>query len=196
MKISPADVPVPKKMRALQRDRRGYPVPYIVLRDTDGKPHFAINDDLRRLQCVAEKRCPICGTKLSREMWFVGGPLSAFHNDGCYNDTAMHYECMDYALRVCPYLAMPSYLGRIDAGTLDPAKLPDELRALIDPTQLPDRPALFVAVMARIQMIGPPPTFYVKPARPYKAVEYWKNGEKLSEADGSAMALSALQSHA
>lgn len=75
-------IPIPKRMRALQRDRRGLPVPFIVLRDTDGRPHFTINDSQRQLKCIREKRCPICGNRLDKVMWFVGGPLSAFHDAG------------------------------------------------------------------------------------------------------------------
>lgn len=186
------DVPLPRRMRALQRDDRGYPVPFVILRDTDNRPHFTINDDRRRMRCLVERRCQICGCRLDKVMWFVGGPQSAFHPDGCYNDTAMHYDCMEYALRVCPYLAAPNYLRRIDAATLDPAKLPPGCPPLFfDATQIPERPDLFVAVGALRQTIKPGPPYYVKPVRPYQAVEIWRQGQKLDAKATAALKLEA-----
>ena len=176
----PPTVPLPRRMRGLQKDSRGYPIPFNVLRDTDNKPHFAINDDRKRARILKENRCPICGSKLDRLLWFCGGPLSAFHEDGWYNDTAMHHECMTYALQVCPYLSMPNYLGRVDAGTLDPAKLPNGCPGIfLDHTQIAERPPVFVAVASTSQEISPR-TGYVRPIRPYSDVEYWKDGKQIT----------------
>ncbi len=187
-----SDVPVPKRMRALQRDPRGYPIPFVVLRNLDNKPHFTINNDRRVSRCIAEKRCPVCGSRLDSVFWFVGGPLSAFHPNGAYLDPPMHYECMEYALRVCPYLAAPKYAGRIDAGNVDPARLAPEMRVMLDPTMIPERPSLFVAVATagqrtgrRIEKgFGPK---YLYPRRPYAAIEYWRYGVKLSDEEGKVL---------
>lgn len=180
------DAVVPKQMRALQRDVRGYPIPFIVFRDTDGKPHFTVNDSGRQRRCLREKRCPICGSRLPKELWFVGGPQSAFHVNGCYMDTAMHHACMTYALMVCPYLAMGKYLGRIDAGTLDQGKCPNNRSLFVDYTQDANRPSMFVAVMSTAQAIqdNGVGVAYVRPRRPYEAVEYWRDGNRLSDAAG------------
>src|SRR5436190_18407869 len=130
------EIPIPKKMKALGKDERGYPIPYIVLRDANNKPNFAANNTLRQLKSLVEKRCPICGSKLDQLLWFVGGPLSAFHEHGKYLDTAMHYECMTYALQVCPYLAAPHYAGNANAEALShKMKMP-----LVDHTTIPERP--------------------------------------------------------
>ena len=177
-------------MNALAKDRRGYPIPFIVFRDTDGCPHFTINNSSLQRRCLKEKRCPICGSKLGRELWSAGGPLSAFHEHGCYMDTAMHYECLEYAMQVCPYLAMPQYLKRLDAATLDPAKCPG-LPIFLDETQDPERPAVFVAVMSRSQIVTE--HGYVRPVRPYVAMEYWRDGLKLSNEEGARLANEALQ---
>lgn len=174
-------IPVPRRMNALQHDRRGYPVPFIVLRDSAGTPHFTVNDHHRRWRCVKEKRCAICGTKLSGLLWFVGGPLSAFHPDGAYRDTALHHECMNYAMRVCPYLALRSYQGRIDDLTVDYDKLPNGV-VLHDPTMIDERPGVFVVVAATgYQLLsGDPIHANVRPTRPYRAVEFWKDGNLLA----------------
>ena len=179
------EVPIPRKMQALGKDRRGYPIPFNVLRNEEGRPHFTVNDSIRQHRALVEKRCAICGGRLGKPLWFVGGPLSAFHEDGAYMDTALHHECMTYALHVCPYLAVKNYNGRIDDATVDHSKLRDGM-ILMDPTHIPERPSLFVAVASNSQTIIPREGIcpLVKPDRPYIAVEYWRNGKRLSEEDG------------
>jgi hypothetical protein len=183
-------------MRGLEKDHRGYPIPFIILQDTDNKPHFTMNNHRRQMKCLREKRCAICGSKLDRKLWFVGGPLSAFSENGWYMDTALHYECMAYALQVCPYLALPRYLGRIDSVTLDPAKIPDGYAAiLMDHTQIAERPPLFVAVCSLGQEISQKRGRmipYVRPFRPYVAVEYWQFGVRLPDQEGMELALSQV----
>jgi hypothetical protein len=136
--------------------------------------------------------CAICGKKLTRGRWFVGGPLSAFHAEGCYIDTPLHGDCARYALQVCPYLAAPKYSGRLDDAKIDAAELPDTL-VMIDPTVLPERPDVFVAVMATGQTIkrnnG---QIYVRPRRPYKNVEYWRFGQQLPFEEGEVIKARAL----
>lgn len=186
------NVPIPKRMRALERDKRGYPVPFIVLRDMNNKPHFAVNNATRQRRCAIEGRCAICGSKLGRLLWLVGGPLSAFHEHGSYLDSALHHECMTYALRVCPYLAAPVYSGRIDAGTIDPAALP-ATAVMIDYTMIPERPEVFVAVAARSLLFHKDSTgaYYLHPARPYVSIEVWRGGRKLDADEGTAAIMRA-----
>jgi hypothetical protein len=187
--MNPADVPVPRTMRHLPKDRRGYPIPAGVLIDPAGKPHFTINDEATRRRQMAERLCPICDKKLGRWRMFVGGPQSAFHQHGAYIDLPMHVECAHYALQVCPYLAAPVYTGRIDDRTLKVE--PGQIAVMINQTMLPDRPLLFVAVLARsIQRLHRGQ--YVRPQRPYVRVEFWRHGVQLDEAEGLALAQEAL----
>lgn len=189
------EVPIPHRMRALIKDERGYPVPYVVLRDSDGKPHFTVNDSERRLKALKERRCHVCGSKLDRAFWFVGGPLSAFHVNGCYNDGPLHKECMEYALRVCPYLALTKYMGRIDASTVDKDKIPDGM-VFFDPTITPERPPLFVCVETmNYTLTDATETCYIHPRRPYMGVQYWRSGERLTDADAHVIYLEALGVH-
>jgi hypothetical protein len=172
-------------MRALQKDRRGYPVPFVVLRDVDGKPHFTINDSRRTLRTISERRCAICGGRLGRLLWFVGGPRSAFHEHGGYTDTTLHHECMAYAMQVCPYLAMGNYNGRIDVGTLDLDKL-EKGQVLLDPTQVYERPNLMVAVATKSVEVRVRENYLpiLVPGRPYIHVEFWQDGVLLPEEEG------------
>lgn len=186
------DVPVPDLMRYLPRDTRGYPIPVMVQRDSQGKPHFTVNDENLRRQCIKEDLCSICGNKLLRGRWFIGGPLSAFHPNGSYLDPPLHKECAHYALQVCPWLAVQRYNSRIEAGTMSAE---EQVKAMvtIDYTMIPGHPPVFVAVMATKQktsMQGG--QLYLKPRRPYAQVEYWRNGVQLPGQEGAAIVHAAL----
>lgn len=183
-------VEIPARMRHLPKDRRGYPIPVNVLVDKTGKPHFTINDDEKRQVHLRKKQCPICGGALLRGRWTVGGPASAFMEDGAYIDPPMHHECYRYAMQVCPYLALPSFTKRIDAGTVRNEDL-EEHRIFIDNTVLEGRPPLFVAVMHlgedyQTDVFGTIHRF--KPKRPYRNIEYWRDGKELPAAEGKALA--------
>lgn len=173
-------IPIPKRMRALQRDERGYPIPFIVLREPGtGKPLFVVNDVVVATRALLERRCPICGSKLKGILWWVGGPLSAFVKEGAYLDSAMHQECMEYALQVCPYLAAPGYLGSISEAQSKQA-MAAGVAGIIEHTMLPGRPAVFVAVAARrFKLIDHGAGYYSKPEEPYLAIQYWRHGERI-----------------
>jgi len=169
-------VPIPERMLRLDRDARGYPIPVSVFRDSTGRPHFTINDETTRQRVIARDACPICGQKLLRGRWFVGGPASAFHARGAYIDPPIHDECAHYALQVCPYLAAPNYDKRIEDRTLPEG----ETRLLIDNTMMPERPGTFVAVMVTRQDKVSDDILnlvkYLRPRRPYRRIEFWRHG--------------------
>jgi hypothetical protein len=172
-------------MKHLKKDTRGYPIPDGLYIDPDGRAHFTINDEVKRLRHIMGRLCPVCGKRLKPFYWFVGGARSAFDPNGAYIDLPMHTECAHYALQVCPYLAAPSYAKRIDDKTLskDNPKL-----VLLDQTMIPDRPEVFVAVSTK-RFTFTNGHKYVKPARPYRDIEYWAHGEKVLEPPASTMKL-------
>lgn len=178
-------------MAKLPLDKRGYPVPWNIMRDKEGTPHFTINDHRKAKQCVVEQRCPICGDELGATRWFCGGPISAFHERGAYFDQPMHDECVHYAIQVCPYLAAPKYAGRIDTGTLKPENTPEGM-LFLDPTVLPDRPEVFVLVEAigntvRREVIDRMEQFYLTPLKPYVNIEIWRHGAQVRHDDAKAL---------
>lgn len=165
-----------------------------MLRDNDGKPHFTVNNHDAVLKVMEEDLCSICGAKHFRGRWFVGGPLSAFHEQGWYLDPPLHKECMEYALQVCPYLSAPRWLGLIEDRTIDYDRVPDTL-VTIDNSMIPDRPPLFVCVMATKQETVEisPVTRYVRPIREtIVSVEYWQHSKKLDPVEGKRLAMEVV----
>ena len=174
---------MPARIARLPRDPRGYPIPWNVLR-ANGTAFFTVNDDRRHWIAIRRSLCPICGEALGQWKWFVGGPRSAFDPNGWYSDLPGHRECIEFSLQTCPYLAAPKYLGRIDVP--DWSKLPPEAKVLMDVTQIPERPDVFVAVAGhRIELKPNGPTLpYVRPQKPIAAVQYWLHGKRLSDPEG------------
>jgi hypothetical protein len=171
---------MPERIARLDTDKRGYPIPWNVLRADDGTPFFTVNDDRKSWRALHEELCPICGGKLGRWKWFIGGPRSAFDVNGWYLDLPTHQECARFALATCPYLAMPKYLGRIDV--VNPEKLPKGLGLLLDETVITERPEVFVAVASSKVEVkdGHIPTqYFVRPAQPFLSYEFWRHGEQI-----------------
>ena len=183
----------PARIARLDHDKRGYPIPWNVTRGTDGHPFFIINDDRKAFRALREGRCQICGEYLGRWRWLTGGPLSAFDPHGCYFDLPGHKDCIEYALQVCPYLAMPRYL-RLTDSIAHADKLPPEQRILIDETIIPERPEVMVAVCAqKIELLdrgGLQP--YLKPVQPFDDWTYWRHGERIGEAQALPYLRAAL----
>lgn len=184
-------VEIPRALRKRPRDRRGYPIPFIVLIDKDRRPHFTISDGNRVLICAHRKVCGLCGDKLRKDVAFVGGTMCFLSSRGAFSDPPMHSECARYAMRVCPYLAAPSYAKRIDDRTLTPGAVPHGLLIGKDDDVREDRPAAF--------MLGTTPRFtmFLRPdgaplfrtVEPWTVVEVWQGGERLTgEAEQAAVA--------
>lgn len=183
--------PIPARIARLDRDKRGYPVPVIVARDRRGAPHFAVNDVEAMAQLEKEDGCSVCGMKLTRGRWLVGGCLSAFAAGGWFADGPLHYECATYALKVCPYLAAPSF-GRLDkakAAARADRGLAFDIRALD-----PDRPVAFVAVMSVAVEARRPNLatwFYRAREGSVRRVDVWQQGVMLASDE-----LAAFKAHA
>jgi hypothetical protein len=176
---------IPGRMKYLPKDARGYPVPFIVMRDRNDRPIFTVNDDRKVMTCLTKDLCPICGLALLRGRWFVGGPGSAFMPTGAYIDPPTHGECARYALAVCPFLAAPNYSKRIETGQLALGDLPDDVPAILtDPTMDPRRPPSFILGMAVGQKVtGGPFNRYIIPRKPWRVLERWRHGAKVEDLD-------------
>lgn len=105
---------LPKHMRNLKVDQRGYPVPWFVVwldeneqpvRRGEGKPDFRVIFPGAMSAAVNEKRCWVCGGPLGRYQAFVLGPMCAVNRTSA--EPPSHVDCADYSARACPFLSRP-----------------------------------------------------------------------------------------
>jgi hypothetical protein len=183
-------------MAHLKLDRRGYPIPAGALIDKAGRPHFTVMDEAKRQKIIIGGFCAICGRKLHKVKWLVGGPASAFHKHGAYLDPPMHLDCLTYALQVCPYLAAPRYTGLIEDATINPAHMPPGMAIMHDEGMMDKRPPVFVAVAFTKQhnvkdKIQRRIT-YIRPDRPLVDRQFWQNGNQLPSFAGDDIVTSVL----
>jgi len=128
--MTPNDVPIPPYLRRRPRDKRGYPVPFVVARDPkSGAWLFAAIDPRAWQQVVHGHRCAICGRRfknvfqrsegigVGEGVWFIGG--GACYENRYFLDPAMCEPCARYAIRVCPYLALSSYHRSLDTAFVE-----------------------------------------------------------------------------
>jgi hypothetical protein len=174
-------VEIPRDMRTLERDLRGYPIPFIVMRDRAGGAHFPVNDADRVALCIRKRLCGICGKRIGETVWFVGGPRCFTHPRGAFVDPPMHHGCASYALSVCPYLAAPSYGRRTDAKNLTPGLMPGGTFLVLDETMIDDRPSLFgLGETTRFETVRHGSTLaqgvYLLPTD-WLHVEFWRHGQ-------------------
>lgn len=178
------NVPMPKPMRTLERDSRGYPVPFIVLRDTSGKPQFTINDTRQVAAAQRKRLCAICGKRLEAEVWFVGGARCFIHPHGAFVDPPLHHDCGEYALQVCPFLAMPVYAKRIEAKKLDPRHIPEGLGLAFVPYMPPNQPERFgFGCTADFELFTSERQGDLYRVHHWRFVEWWRNGERVNAPD-------------
>ncbi len=173
-------IPIPEKMKEMEFDPRGYPIPFVILRGNN-KSYFQVNDERKVNEAIEKNLCAICGKPMEDDTWLVGGPLSAFHPHGAYIDTCTHQDCLHYALKVCPYLAVPNYKKRIDMSNVDVSEFEDSM-FFQDPTQDEERVPFFVAVhVTGFRVSRPEPgKRYLHPNRDYRAVEFWNDGKEIT----------------
>lgn len=181
-------VELPRRMRTLARDPRGYPIPFIVLIDKSGQPQFTINDHSRTEECRRKRLCSICGKRFDRnpvtfreEFWFVGGSRCFLHEHGAFLDPPVHYECAEYALRVCPFLAARRYSNRIDDRKLNPANMPANMALIREKGMQPALPERFgLGMTTGYEFRETQPNFGLYIADPWQYVEWWRAGEPIN----------------
>ena len=179
---------MPKRLRTRPRDRRGYPIPFIVMIDKEGRPHFTINTGIRVAECFTKKLCGLCGKRHDPGgVWFVGGSRCFTDPNGRFLDPPMHEDCARYALRVCPYLAAPSYPKRIDARTLKPDAVPEAMEIVSERGMAEARPDIFMLGRAITWLPEPlqdDPRHLCFMAREWLHLETWQGGQMIGMMTG------------
>lgn len=105
MQTMRADLPpLPRRMRGLPVDSRGFPVPFFVA-TINGVPDHRVLDGAKQRDCIRFRLCALCGEPLGAAVTFVIGPMCAVNRISA--DPPDHGDCADYAARACPFLARP-----------------------------------------------------------------------------------------
>lgn len=103
-------VPMPGRIRALPRNKAGYPIPYFAAH-IDGERDFRVGDPQAYRACIRDRLCWICGQRRRRdESAFVIGPMCAVNRIS--QDPPSHRECAEYGAQVCPFMARPDMTRR------------------------------------------------------------------------------------
>ncbi len=121
---------MPRGIRSLPIDERGYPVPWFVqwfdaqggaTNPRIGKPDFRIADGRKRNAAVQHGLCWICGMRLGKVFAFVVGPMCAVNRVS--GDPPMHRTCAEFSVLACPFLTRPK-AERRDAGLPEGGEVP------------------------------------------------------------------------
>jgi|TARA_Y100001934_G_C12387159_1_gene797226 hypothetical protein len=165
-------IPTPKRIKALPKDDRGYPVPFFAS-VIGGKPDFRVIDPVKWRECVEQHRCSICGKGLGKRIAFVGGPRSI--ENRLFTDAPMHPECATYALQACPFMAAPKfgYHGDVAAVAAGEAKTISAVT-----TQRPERFGLGLTKGFRFARLNGSNDIVLQ-AAVFDSVSWWAYGQKV-----------------
>lgn len=109
--LRPELEPLPKRMRGLPLDKRGFPVPWFVPW-INGEPEFRIADDEKFYRAIRQRRCWVCGEELGRFVSFVAGPMCGINRTS--SEPPSHRECAEWSARNCPFLTLRQVKRRED----------------------------------------------------------------------------------
>lgn len=102
---------MPRTVARLERDPRGYPIPWFVQHPADHpgeSPWYdfrVMNSDKLLAIIKGDRSCWICGTKLGRLSAYVIGPMCAVNRIS--SEPTSHVDCAIYAAVACPFLSNP-----------------------------------------------------------------------------------------
>lgn len=119
------DVPMPRQIAALHRDRRGFPVPWISdwssnqekpslvegdrrfgawlgkcpHVDGEGEPNLGALCPTRQIKGMIERRCDVCGDHMPKRLYWMGNQELVTSG---YRECPLHLDCLLYSGQVCP----------------------------------------------------------------------------------------------
>lgn len=116
------EIEIPKRIRKLPVDERGYPIPFFVGYDDRGLPDFRMMDAHKLHRAVKDRLCWICGEPLGHYLAFTIGPMCGINRNNA--EPPMHKECALFSVKTCPFLLNPDQKRNpriLHAPTRDPA---------------------------------------------------------------------------
>lgn len=170
------DIPLPEALTQRPKDDRGFPITFVTLIQEDGTPDFTTIDARQILRCIVEKSCGMCGvalpvasvetlptglghdvrTRSYGAVAFIGGPLAIENKN--FLDPPMHVSCAEYAMRVCPHIAIPT--ARYAKPKEGEGRRVFEL---VEPTR-PERFGMYVTSHYQVVPYQGQPVFLAEPA--------------------------------
>lgn len=95
---------MPPQIAALERDERGYPIPFFVARPEGRPPDLRFSDVTKPLACHRTGVCWVCGRPRDglTGQAFVLGPMATINR--VTTEGPCHEECAAYSALVCPAL--------------------------------------------------------------------------------------------
>ena len=170
---------MPEHIRGLERDHRGYPIPWFVHRPADGSIDFRVMDPNHMLLSVRNRLCWVCGKPHDEGVVaFIGGPLSTAQ--GIYADPPSHLDCAMFSVKVCPFLAIPTAKHR-------EANLPGH--ATVIPGVITQNPEVFgVLITDDYHFVG----VHIK-ANPPSAIHWYCGGKPASRVQVKAAIQAGLR---
>lgn len=173
----PRPVTIPERLATRPVDRRGYPIPWTVKLDLEGRPDFRVIDAEKVTMAVNLKRCAMCGEQLGRHLAFIGGPVS--FSTRLFTDMPMHKVCATYAIQVCPWLAAPNmrYAEKLPQMSGAVTVMHTEEMVL----ERPER--FFIATTKGCRLVRTPGGSIVMQADPWEWHEWWRHGRKMDSTE-------------
>lgn len=164
---------MPSRIAARPR-HKGLPVPSSVQYDAHGVPDFRVIDMEKWTGLARSRGCGICGATMGARLWFVGGPLAI--ENRLFTDLPMHKDCAEFALQVCPFLAMPRF-----KFNLSKVELPGKAVVVNEDVsiQRPERFGLAASSGYRLVTIEGGNGSVMLQAREFSAVEWWREGKMI-----------------
>jgi hypothetical protein len=101
--------PLIPRIAKLPLDERGYPVPFFV-EWPGGKPDFRFASGSKRLRCVEDNLCWVCGEKMGTHKVFVIGPMCGVNLVS--SEPPSHLDCARWSVKACPFLLNPNQKRR------------------------------------------------------------------------------------
>jgi hypothetical protein len=99
-----ARIEAPARIRRLNVDHRGFPVPWFVAW-IDGVADHRIIDAGKMEPAIRHRLCWTCGEPLGQTYAFTIGPMCAVNR--VISEPPSHRECAEYAVAACPFLSRP-----------------------------------------------------------------------------------------
>lgn len=97
-------IPMPARIAKLPVSEQGYPIPWFVPW-RDGQPLPELADPVKRMKAISGRRCWVCGEPLGTYLAFILGSMCLVNRITA--EPAMHKECAEYTVKVCPFLTKP-----------------------------------------------------------------------------------------